>query len=71
MAAREAAAKIIAQGGRYMYGETDKVAKLLKEQEGLKSTDYIRIYPGSSAPLHQAVLAFTSPEKPLIMGDPL
>ncbi|MDQ1470151.1 MAG: histidinol-phosphate aminotransferase [Bryobacterales bacterium] len=70
MAAREAAAKIIAQGGRYMYGETDKVAKLLKEQEGLKSTEYVRIYPGSSAPLHQAVLAFTSPEKPLIMGDP-
>src|SRR3954447_9916168 len=32
MAAREAAAKIIAQGGRYMYGETDKVVKLLSDQ---------------------------------------
>lgn len=70
MAAREAAAKIVSQGGRYMYGETDKVAKLLKEQEGLKSVDYVRVYPGSSAPLHQAVVAFTSPEKPLVMGDP-
>jgi histidinol-phosphate aminotransferase len=70
MAAREAAAKIVASGGRYMFGETDKVAKLLKEQEGLKSVDYVRIYAGSSAPLHQAVLAFTSPEKPLVIGDP-
>jgi histidinol-phosphate aminotransferase len=69
MAAREAVAKIIAQGGRYMYGETDKVAKLLSEQEGVKES-YIRIYPGSSAPLHQSVLAFTSPEKPLVMADP-
>jgi len=69
MAAREAVAKIIAQGGRYLYGETDKVAKLLSEQEGVK-TSYIRIYPGSSAPLHQSVLAFSSPEKPFVMADP-
>jgi histidinol-phosphate/aromatic aminotransferase/cobyric acid decarboxylase-like protein len=67
--ARDAVHSIVAQGGRYMYGETDKVAKLLSEQEGVK-TSYIRIYPGSSAPLHQSVLAFTSPSKPLIMGDP-
>ncbi len=69
MAAREAVAKIISQGGRYMYGETDKVVKLLSQQEGVKES-YIRIYPGSSGPLHQAVLAFTSPEKPLVMADP-
>jgi len=67
--AREAVHAIVSQGGRYMYGETDKVAKLLAEQEGVKQ-DYIRIYPGSSAPLHQAVLAFTSPTKALVMGDP-
>ncbi len=52
-----------------MYGETDKVAKILSEQEGVKQ-EYIRIYAGSSAPLHQTVLAFTSPTKPLVMGDP-
>ena len=69
MAAREAAAKIVSQGGRYMYGETDKVVALLAEQEGVKQP-YVRIYPGSSAPLHQSVIAFTSPTKPLIMGDP-
>jgi len=67
--AREAVHKIVDQGGRYMYGETDKVVKLLSEQEGVKQ-NYIRIYPGSSAPLHQAVIAFCSPTKPLIMGDP-
>ena len=52
-----------------MYGETDKVAKILSEQEGVKQ-EYIRIYAGSSAPLHQTVLAFTTPTKPLVMGDP-
>lgn len=67
--AREAAHNLVAMGGRYMYGETDKVVKLLSEQEGLKPSS-IRIYPGSSGPLHQAVLAFTSPDKPFVMGDP-
>jgi histidinol-phosphate/aromatic aminotransferase/cobyric acid decarboxylase-like protein len=67
--ALEAVHKIAANGGRYLYGETDKVQKLLSDQEGVK-LDYVRIYPGSSAPLHQAVLAFTSPEKPLVMADP-
>src|SRR5580700_7116808 len=62
--AREAIHNIVAKGGRYMYGETDKVSKLLAEQEGIKQ-EYIRIYAGSSAPLHQSVLAFTSPAKPL------
>ncbi|HWD99427.1 MAG TPA: pyridoxal phosphate-dependent aminotransferase [Bryobacteraceae bacterium] len=67
--ARDAVHSIVAQGGRYMYGETDKVAKLLSQQEGVK-LNYIRIYPGSSAPLHQSVLAFTSPSKPLVTADP-
>jgi len=67
--ARNAVHAIVAQGGRYLYGETDKVVALLSQQEGVKQS-YIRIYPGSSAPLHQAVLAFTSSTKPLVMGDP-
>ena len=67
--ARDAACNIVAKGGRYMYGETDKVAKILSEQEGVKQ-EYIRIYAGSSAPLHQTVLAFTTPTKALVMGDP-
>src|SRR5262249_947011 len=35
----------------------------------LKST-YVRAFPGSSAPLHQAVLAFTSPDRPFVTADP-
>jgi histidinol-phosphate/aromatic aminotransferase/cobyric acid decarboxylase-like protein len=41
----------------------------LAEQEGLKSS-YVRPFAGSSAPLHQAVLAFTGPDKPLVTCDP-
>ena len=67
--ARDAVHNIVAKGGRYLYGETDKVAKILSEQEGVKA-DYVKIYAGSSAPLHQTVLAFTSPTKPLVIGDP-
>jgi histidinol-phosphate aminotransferase len=67
--AREAAARMIDQGGRYRYGETDRVQQLLAQQEGVK-TSYVRIYAGSSAPLHQAVLAFTGPKRPLVMADP-
>src|SRR5258705_9962707 len=58
--AREAVHRMVDYGGRYRYSEGDRVQKLLAEQEGLK-TDYVRIHAGSSGPLHQAVLAFTSP----------
>jgi len=67
--ALEAVHRVAANGGRYMYGEGDKVQKLLAEQEGVK-LDYVRIYPGSSGPLHQAVLAFTSPKRALVVADP-
>lgn len=67
--ALEALHKIASNGGRYMYSETDKVQQLLADQEGVK-LDYVRIYAGSSAPLHQSVLAFTSPERPLVLADP-
>jgi histidinol-phosphate/aromatic aminotransferase/cobyric acid decarboxylase-like protein len=67
--AREAVARMIPYGGRYRYSEGDRVATLLAEQEGVKQP-YVRIYPGSSGPLHQAVLAFTSPSKPFVTGDP-
>jgi histidinol-phosphate aminotransferase len=67
--ALEAAHKMVIQGGRYRFGEADKVTKLLQDQEQLKP-GYVRIHPGSSGPLHQAVLAFTSPTKPFVTGDP-
>ena len=67
--AREAAHRMVEQGGRYRYVEGDRVQKLLAEQEGLK-LDYVRIHPGSSGPLHQSVLAFTSPTRPFVTADP-
>lgn len=67
--ALEAVHKIAANGGRYLYGEADKVQKLLADQEGVK-LDYVQIYAGSSAPLHQVVLAFTSPQRGLVMANP-
>lgn len=67
--AREAVHNMVQYGGRYRYSEGEKVQKLLAEQEGLK-LEYVRIHPGSSGPLHQSVLAFTSPTKPFVTCDP-
>jgi histidinol-phosphate aminotransferase len=67
--AAEAMRNIIQKGGRYMYGETDEFKSTLAEQEGLKS-GYVQPFAGSSAPLHQSVLAFTSPSKSYVMADP-
>lgn len=72
--AMEAAHKILMNGGRYLYSETDKVKALLASQEGLPApktgVDWVRMFPGSSAPLHQAVLAFCSPTKSYVVADP-
>jgi histidinol-phosphate aminotransferase len=67
--AREAVHNMIQYGGRYRYSEGDKVVRLLQEQEDLRA-GYVRVHPGSSGPLHQAVLAFTSPSRPFVVGDP-
>ena len=65
----EAMSKVIAKGGRYLYEETFTFSRILAEQEGLKP-GYVMPFAGSSDPLHRVVLAFTSPTKALVMGDP-
>jgi histidinol-phosphate aminotransferase len=65
--ALEAIHRCAANGGRYMYQETFNMTDTLAEQEGVT---YVRAFAGSSAPLHQAVLAFCSPTKPFVMADP-
>jgi len=45
------------------------MTETLAQMEGLKP-NYVHPYAGSSAPLHQAVLAFTSPSKPFVTADP-
>ena len=67
--AREAVHNMIQHGGRYRYSEADRVRTLLAEQEGVKLS-YVAVHAGSSGPLHQAVLAFTSPAKPFVTGNP-
>jgi histidinol-phosphate aminotransferase len=67
--AREAAHKMVEQGGRYLFGEAGKVLTILSEQEGL-TPNHVNIYAGSSSPLHQAVIAFCSPAKPYVLADP-
>src|SRR5260370_10582968 len=67
--AAEAIYNVVQKGGRYLYEETFEMQKTLAEVEGLKP-DYVHPYAGSSAPLHQAVLAFTSPTKPFVTGHP-
>lgn len=67
--AMEAVHNIVAKGGRYLYGETDKLQAAMAAQEDI-SPDSVRIFVGSSPALHQAVLAFTSPTRPLVIADP-
>ena len=67
--AAEAIHKIVQNGGRYLYEETFGFQETMAELEGLKP-NYVQPYAGSSAPLHQAVLAFTSPSKPFVTADP-
>ena len=66
---------VIKKGGRYMYEDTYALAEAMGTIEGLKNgyspkESYIEIFAGSSAPLHQAVLAFCSKDKPFVKADP-
>src|SRR6202158_5419139 len=67
--AREAAAAVIPQGGRYSDWLTDDLVKALAEMEGLKP-EHVRVYPGSSEPLHHTVAAFASPKRSYVTADP-
>jgi histidinol-phosphate aminotransferase len=45
------------------------LAEAFARCESLKP-EYVRLFPGSSQPLHHAVLSFTSPEKSYVTADP-
>lgn len=68
-AAREAAASIVAQGGRYCDWLTDDLTMQLAELTSLKP-EYIGIYDGSTPPLYHSVGAFCSPQRTYITVDP-
>jgi histidinol-phosphate aminotransferase len=67
--AAEAVARIIKNGGRYSYELTDQLAETLAEIEDL-DVGYVRPFAGSGDPLHRAMMAFTSPTKPLVSANP-
>jgi histidinol-phosphate aminotransferase len=68
-AARKAIVDMAPQGGRYSYWLRDEFIKTFTEMEGLKP-EYLRVFPGSSEPLHFSVLSFTSPAKSYVTADP-
>ncbi|MDE1177203.1 MAG: pyridoxal phosphate-dependent aminotransferase [Edaphobacter sp.] len=67
--ARKAIADIIPNGGRYAMPVYIGVMKLFAEQMGVPM-DHVMIYDGSSAPLHFTTLAFTSPSRSFVCGNP-
>ncbi len=68
-AARKAIADMAPQGGRYSYWLKEEFIKTFTELEGLKP-EYVRVFPGSSEPLHFSVLSCTSPTKSYVTADP-
>ena len=68
-AARKAIVDMAPQGGRYSYWLKEEFVKTFTEMEGLKP-EYVRVFPGSSEPLHFSVLAFTSPARSYVTADP-
>lgn len=73
--AADAIYNAVKKGGRYMYEDTYELAQVMAGIEGVKfsykpSENYIEIFAGSSAPLHQAVLAFCSKDRAFVKADP-
>ena len=68
-AARQAIAAMIPHGGRYLFDVQQDLVATFAKMEGL-STEQVMVFPGSSAPLHYTVLAFTGPGKPVVIADP-
>jgi histidinol-phosphate aminotransferase len=65
----------VKNGGRYMYEDTYELADTMAAIEGVKSSydpkeTQVEIYAGSSAPLHQSVIAFCSKDRPFVKADP-
>lgn len=67
--ALEAIYSIAPKGGRYGDGEVGRATQALSEVEGLRS-GYVRLFAGSSDPLHRYVLACCSKDKPFVYGEP-
>jgi histidinol-phosphate aminotransferase len=68
-AARKAMIDIVPKGGRYEFPMQFDLTDTFAKMEGL-SSESVEAFAGSSEPLHYTVLAFTSPDRPLVTADP-
>ena len=68
-AALEAIRRFLPQGGQYLFGQTTAFVEAMAADTGLP-TSHVLPTAGSSDPLHRAVLAYTSPSRPLVVADP-
>jgi len=67
--AREAAAAMIPQGGRYSVWLVDDLVNALAEKEGVRA-EQVSVYAGSTEPLHYTVAAFCSAQRSYVTADP-
>ena len=68
--ALDAITQIARFGGRYSpHGEDGMMVRTVSQTIDLKP-EYISFFSGSGAPLLRSALAFTSPSRPWVMGDP-
>ena len=67
--ALEAIRRVAPLSGRYLFAETFAFVEALAASEGLPAS-HVLPSAGSSDPLHRAVLAFTSPDRPLVTAEP-
>jgi histidinol-phosphate aminotransferase len=67
--AAEAIHRLVSEGGRYRYEEASDFVRTIAEVEGINPS-MVQPHAGSSDPLHRAVLAFTSAQRPLVTAEP-
>ncbi|MCW5963169.1 MAG: pyridoxal phosphate-dependent aminotransferase [Bryobacterales bacterium] len=67
--ALEAIYAVAKNGGRYGAADTRAYVQLASSLDGVKP-NYVTPYAGSSDPLYRSTVAFTSPERSFVMGDP-
>jgi histidinol-phosphate aminotransferase len=67
--ALEAIRKVVPLAGRYLFHEIYAFVDAMAASAGLP-TSHVLPSAGSSDPLHRAVLAFTSPSRPLVTAEP-
>jgi histidinol-phosphate aminotransferase len=65
----EAIEGVVKKGGRYNYDITEAMSTTLAEVSSVKPS-YVTPYAGSSLPLNNTVIAFCSPKKGFVVGDP-